>query len=250
MGNFHDPFAGTGSAFLYFADGFKGDRQIFISDSNPELINLWLCIQTDPLRVLKHLLEYKRPVFNNADSYYHERQVFNQQYKGSYDYERSARMIYLIQASFNGLWRVNVDGEMNTPFGSHTKITLPTENDLMAIADLLQKAVIKHQTFEESLKVVQPKDVVYLDPPYIEVNKNSFTKYTTKGFSKEQQILLRQEADRLHGLGAYVYASNSDTPLSRELWSGWKIAELTRSGCMNSDANKRQRVGELLFYRR
>jgi DNA adenine methylase len=249
VGDFHDPFVGTGSAFLYFADGFRGDRKIFVSDSNPELINIWLCIRDDPLRLLRSLLEYKRPVFNSAESYYDERQIFNQQFKGFYDYELAARMIYLIQAGFNSLWRVNSDGEMNTPFGSQKRIDLPTENDLTALSVLLQKATIKHQPFEESLKDAQPNDVVYLDPPYIEVKKNSFNKYTTKGFSKEQQVLLRQEADRLHDLGAYVYVSNSDTPLSREIWSGWKIAELTRSGCMNSDATKRQRVGELLFYK-
>lgn len=250
VGDFHDPFVGTGSSFLYLADGFTGDRKIYISDSNPELINLWRCIETDPLRLLKHLLEYKRPIFNSADSYYHEREVFNKQYKGCYDYERAARMLYLIQAGFNSLWRVNSSGEMNTPFGSQKRILLPTEDQLSAMSALLKNAIIKRQSFEESLRSVKPNDLVYLDPPYIEVSKTSFTKYTTKGFSKEQQILLRQEADRLHALGAHVVASNSDTPLSRELWSGWEIAEITRSGCMNCDATKRQRVGELVFYKK
>ena len=49
VGDFHDPFAGTGSAFLYLADGFKGDRKIHVSDSNPDLINLWNCIKEDYL---------------------------------------------------------------------------------------------------------------------------------------------------------------------------------------------------------
>ena len=250
VGNFHDPFVGTGSAFLYFADGFKGDRQIFIGDDNPDLINLWDCIKDDPLRLLSCLLDYKRPEANTAEFYYNERKGFNEStvYGGGTPYSRAASMLYLIQASFNSLWRANLDGEMNAPFGDHKRIILPTENDLEALSTLLQRANIRHQSFEESLKAVKPKDVVYLDPIYIKVNKNSFTKYTSKGFSEEQQILLRQEADRLHSLGAYVYASNSDTPLSREIWRGWQIAELTRSGCMNSDATKRQRVGELLFY--
>lgn len=250
VGNFHDPFVGTGSAFLYFADGFKGDRRIYISDSNPDLINLWDCIMDDPLELLIELIPYKKPSVNTADFFYAEREVFNRaSVKDCDKYERSAMMIYLIQACFNSLWRVNEKGEMNTSFGSQKQIPLPTENDLVAIADLLQKATIRHQSFEESLQAVKPSDVVYLDPPYVEVKKDSFNKYTTKGFSREQQVLLRQEADRLHELGAYVYASNSDTPLSREIWDGWKIAELTRSGCMNSDATKRQRVGELLFYK-
>lgn len=256
VGNFHDPFVGTGSAFLYFADGFRGDRKIFVSDDNPDLINLWFCIKESPIELLGHLLDYKQPSFNHPDSYYPERELFNHpdrdpasQICGRPNHKRAARMVYLIQAGFNSLWRVNEDGEMNNPFGSQKQIPLPTENDLEALSALLQKATIKHQSFEESLKSVQPKDVVYLDPPYIGIKKNSHNKYTTKGFSKEQQILLRQEADRLHDLGAYVYVSNSDTPLSREIWSGWKIAELTRSGCMNSDATKRQRVGELLFYK-
>lgn len=252
VGDFHDSFVGTGSSFLYLADGFTGDRKIYISDSNPDLVNLWLCIQDDPLSLLSCLLKYKRPEANTADFYYNERRGFNESsiYGGGTPFSRAAEMLYLIQASYNSLWRVNCSGEMNTPFGDQKKIPLPTEEQLLAISALLKNAIIKHQSFEESLQSVKPNDLVYLDPPYIEVSKTSFTKYTTKGFSKEQQILLRQEADRLHALGAHVVASNSDTPLSRELWSGWDIAEITRSGCMNCDATKRQRVRELVFYKK
>lgn len=249
-GDFHDPFAGTGSSFLYLADGFKGDRQIYISDANPELINLWQCIKEDPLELLSWLLKYKKPVFNLKDVYLQERAIFNGQALGfSNQYCYAARMLYLIQASFNSLWRVNADGKMNTPFGRQNKVLLPSEEQLIELSALLQNAVIKCQSFEEALKAVKPKDIVYLDPPYVEVNKNSFTKYTTKGFSKEQQMFLRQEGDRLHDLGAYVVASNSDTALTREIWTGWEIKELTRSGCINCDASKRQRVGELIFYK-
>jgi DNA adenine methylase len=250
VGNFHDPFAGTGSAFLHFADGFKGDRKIFISDSNPDLIHLWLCIQNDPLELLKELIPFKKESANSKAFFIECRKRFNDENACVGEYERSALMVFLIQAGFNSLWRVNKKGKMNVPFGSQKRIPLPTEGRLEALSTLLKKAIIVHQPFEDALKVVQPKDVVYLDPPYIEVAKHSFVKYTTKGFSRDQQMLLRQEADRLHELGAHVFASNSDTPLSREIWTGWDIAELTRSGCMNSDATKRQRVGELLFYRR
>lgn len=250
VGDFHDPFAGTGSSFLYLANGFRGDRKIYISDSNPDLVNVWRCIEERPLELLSWLLKYKQPIFNSRESYEQERTAFNvYSLEHSNPYCRAARMLYLIQASYNSLWRVNNSGKMNTPFGRQNQIPLPTEDQLVAIAALLEKAVIKQQSFEDALKAVKPKDLVYLDPPYIEVNKNSFTKYTTKGFSKEQQVFLRQEADRLHELGAFVYASNSDTPLSREIWSGWKTTELTRSGCMNSDATKRQRVGELVFHK-
>lgn len=242
---------GTGSSFLYLADGFKGDRQIHISDSNPELVNLWGCIKEDPLTLLYCLLPYKRPEANSPDFYYKERESFNisATFGGATPFSRTASMLYLIQASFNSLWRVNANGEMNTPFGKQNRILLPTEEQLFAIADLLQNATIKHQSFEDALKLVKPKDLVYLDPPYVKVKPNSHDKYTVDGFSKEQQVLLRQEADRLHSLGAYVVASNSDTALTREIWSGWSVCELTRSGCMNSDASKRQRVGELVFYR-
>ena len=250
VGDFHDPFAGTGSAFLHFANGFKGDRQIYISDSNPDLVNLWKCIQQEPLELLYCLFKYKRTEANTNEFYLIHRSWFNEIPLERCDpYTRAAMMLYLIQACFNSLWRVNKSGGMNTPYGKQNRVILPTENDLMAIAELLQKAVIRDQSFEEALKVVKPNDLVYLDPPYVEVNKNSFTKYTTKGFSRDQQILLRNEADRLYDLGAFVYASNSDTALTREIWSGWKTEELMRSGCMNSDATKRQSVKELLFYR-
>ena len=77
VGNFHDPFVGTGSAFLYFADGFKGDRQIFIGDDNPDLINLWDCIKEDYLRLLYCLFEYKTDEANTKDFFLEQRKWFN-----------------------------------------------------------------------------------------------------------------------------------------------------------------------------
>lgn len=251
IGDFHDPFVGTGSAFLYFANGFRGDRKIYISDSNPDLINLWRCIKEDYLSLLYCLFPYKRAEANTKEFFDEQRAWFNAMPFDVCDpYPRAASMVYLIQACFNSLWRVNSSGQMNAPFGRQNRIILPTEDQLAAIAELLKSAVIGNQPFEDSLKSVKPSDVVYLDPPYVEINKNSFTKYTTKGFSRDQQVLLRQEADRLHSLGAYVYASNSDAALTREIWQGWEVKELTRSGCMNSDATKRQGVKELLFFKK
>jgi hypothetical protein len=46
--------------------------------------------------------------------------------------------------------------------------------------------------------------------------------------------------------GVHCVLSNSDTPLARELYAGFPIVELTRSGNISCKGNGRQRVGEIL----
>jgi DNA adenine methylase len=94
---------------------------------------------------------------------------------------------------------------------------------------------------------VAPGDFVYFDPPYVPVTETaSFTGYTAGGFGGRKQHELAQAFRRLDRLGAHLLLSNSDTPVVRELYRGFKIEAVDARRSINSDASKRGPVGEVL----
>ncbi|RZK87992.1 MAG: DNA adenine methylase, partial [Pedobacter sp.] len=73
-------------------------------------------------------------------------------------------------------------------------------------------------------KFAEKGDFVFLDPPYEPVGKNSdFKRYTKEFFYHEDQIKLRQEFDRLVGIGCHVLLTNSDHPSIMQLYKDYEI---------------------------
>ena len=108
-----EPFVGAGSIFLRS----QYERYV-LNDINPDLINLFLCVQRD----VDSYIESVRPYFdgscNNPDSYYAIRNEFNQTRDV---YTRSVLFLYLNRFGYNGLCRYNSSGGYNVPFGRYVK---------------------------------------------------------------------------------------------------------------------------------
>ena len=96
------------------------------------------------------------------------------------------------------------------------------------------------------LPSVIPGDFVYLDPPYHPANSTSnFTEYNANGFSGEDQIAVRNAFRKLRDRGIKAMVSNSDCEFIRDLYAGFDIHEIQRSGAINSKASSRGKVTEL-----
>jgi DNA adenine methylase len=94
------------------------------------------------------------------------------------------------------------------------------------------------------LSKAETNDFVYLDPPY---DPSNFTAYTSKGFSREDQIQLANISRKLSDRGCRVLLSNSDTPFIRELYSDFSIKEVDAQRAINSKGSKRAGHKELLI---
>ena len=112
-------------------------------------------------------------------------------------------------------------------------------------------AVIQPSDYKQILlENAREGDFVYLDPPFDPPSSSSsFTSYTTSGFSKTDQKELSDVFSELNDRKCKVLLSNSDTPLTRELYSGFAqyFKEIKVSRAINCKASKRTGHKELLI---
>ncbi len=236
---YHEPFLGGGASFFRLQP-----RSAILSDANADLIATYRAIRDVPEDVIAEL----RELTYDAETYARVRHLFNLD-RNAVAHLRAAWFLYLNKTCFNGLFRVNADGEFNVPMGRYLKPTICDEAAIYACSQALNGGDVCLLCSDfESCGVIDVDDFCYFDPPYASTNGTAdFTGYTADGFGEADQRRLAVWFRRLAGRGVLVAASNSDTPLVRELYAGYRIHEVSRSGSMNSRASARGRVAEVLI---
>lgn len=225
---YYEPFFGGGA--LFFA---LSPANAVISDLNPELINVYISIRDDVESVIGHLKKYK----NDEDSFYEARKKDWLKMKPS---QAAARTIYLNKTCFNGLYRVNKKGGFNVPFGKYKNPKIVDAENLRLVSEFLKKTKIKCDDYLKVLKNAKPKDLIFLDPPYLPISEFSdFKRYTKEQFHLEDHKKLAAEIQRLDRLGCYIILTNSNSPLVYDLYRGFNIEVIKTRRNINSKANRR-----------
>lgn len=226
-----EPFIGGGA--LFFA--LQPEKAI-IGDSNPELINLYECLGKNPDAVIRHLKKFK----NTETDFYKIRRL---RFAALEKYFAAARTIYLNRTCFNGLYRVNKNGDFNVPFGRYKNPSICQAENLLAVSDLLSETKIIRADYLKTLSLAKPNDLVFLDPPYLPVSDSAdFKRYTKEQFSEDDHRQLASEVHRLHRLGCHVIITNSNHPLVMDLYKPYEIEVVNTR--RNISSNKSTRIGE------
>lgn len=232
---YYEPF--LGGAALFFA---LTPTQSTLADANVGLINCYTQIRDNPDAVIAHLSQMK----NSAEVYYEIRNS-----KPTDSIAAAARLIYLTTLSFNGIHRVNLQGEFNVPYGrkSHLKVCNPVR--IYSASASLSRADLMHGDFEVALANAATGDLVYLDPPYtVAHGNNGFIKYNAKMFSWEDQIRLADVAHELAQRGCYVFVSNASHPSIEGLYTDFRSKQVVRASVIAASARHRGFVTECIYY--
>lgn len=236
---YFEPFIGGGALFFELQP-----EQAYISDMNEELINLYSVVRDNVYELIKDLSKHEV-----SKEYFLEIRNIDrtEQYTELSDVERASRFIYLNRTCFNGMYRVNSQGQFNVPFGHYKNPRIIDENNLLNCSELLKKTEIKCADFSEILTKVKKGDLVYFDPPYVPLNEtSSFTSYTKDGFDINMQFKLRDVCDELDNKGVKFMLSNSDTKLVNELYANYEIKKVFASRQINANADGRGKITEVL----
>ncbi len=236
---YFEPFIGGGALFFELQP-----EQAYISDMNEELINLYSIVRDNVYELIDDLSKHEV-----SKEYFLEIRNIDrtEQYTELSDVERASRFIYLNRTCFNGMYRVNSQGQFNVPFGHYKNPRIIDENNLLNCSELLKKTEIKCADFSEILTKVKKGDWVYFDPPYVPLNEtSSFTSYTKDGFDINMQFKLRDVCDELDNKGVKFMLSNSDTKLVNELYVNYEIKKVFASRQINANADGRGKITEVL----
>ncbi len=244
---YHEPFLGGGAVFFALrGGGYSGPATL--ADASAELIACFTAIRDDIDELIAQLRRLE-------DTYLHA----SDRAKVYYDVrarvpmvpvDRAARMMFLNRTCYNGLYRVNRQGEFNVPHGRYVTPRIIDEPNLRACSAALQGVDLRCEDFEAACDRAEPGDFVYLDPPYQPLSRtSSFTSYTAGAFGTVEQERLRDCFERLTARGVAAVLSNSDHACMRDLYGehGYLIEEVSMSRAINSVGSRRTAVAELLI---
>ncbi|MBD2292429.1 DNA adenine methylase [Anabaena sphaerica FACHB-251] len=233
---YYEPFLGGGAVFFHLQP-----TKAVLTDINADLITTYRCVRDNVEGLIELLQKHKQQ--HERDYYYDVRS-----YPEGTNLEKAARFIYLNKTCFNGLYRVNSQGKFNVPLGRYQNPGICQEDVLRIASKALYKAEIKHADFTEVLNsAINSNDFVFFDPPYYPLSGTSyFTAYSTYAFGEIQQIQLRDVFAELAKRGVKVMLSNSDCEFTRDLYHEFNIYRISAARSINSNANKRGNISEVL----
>lgn len=233
-GCYYEPFLGCGALLLHL----EPERAI-VGDVNKQLINLWLQIR-DNLSILLQEVRWLDQTPCTKDRYVKVRYEYNLLKERS-STAIAATTLWLNAHCFNGLYRVNSDGDFNVPWNKKTTGSPLDVNNLQTMSSYLKKVDIKIRDYKETCATVEEGDFVYFDPPYDPVPDTiGFTEYTGNGFETKDQEELAALVHDLTERNVSVMLSNNDTPLIRNLYSPYKIETVQVRRNVNRDGTNRK----------
>lgn len=126
---YYEPFVGAGAVLFDMQP-----KKAVINDANEELINVYRVIKNNIDELIFDLKEH----INEEDYYYDVRKLDRtKEYKNMSDVKKASRILFLNKTCYNGLFRVNQQGEFNVPFGRYKNPNIVNEETLRAVHDYL-----------------------------------------------------------------------------------------------------------------
>ena len=236
---YFEPFIGGGALFFELQP-----ENAYISDMNEELINLYSVVRDNVYDLILDLSKHEV-----SKEYFLEIRNIDRtkKYNKLTNVQRASRFIYLNRTCFNGLYRVNSQGQFNVPFGYYKNPRILDADNLLNCSELLKKTEIICADFSEILNKVKKGDFVYFDPPYVPLNEtSSFTSYTKDGFNIDMQFKLKEVCDELDSMGVMFMLSNSDTKFVNELYANYEVKKVFASRQINANVDGRGKITEVL----
>ena len=238
--NYYEPFLGGGSFYIFLRNNNLINNKAFLSDSNNELINAFNVVKNNIEELIESLKKHK-----NNKKYYYE--IRSSSFENNV--EAASRFIYLNRTSYNGIYRVNLKGEYNVPYGNKKYKALFDFDNLRQVSRLIQNDEFECCDFSKSIKNARKGDLVFFDPPYtIAHENNNFVKYNQKIFSWNDQILLKKIAKKLHENDINYILTNANHESINNLYENFSNKSIhNRYSLIGGKGAQRKKYSELVI---
>lgn len=230
-----EPFAGSACLFFHL-----GPQMALLGDINDELLATYRHVRLRYSEVWGLLRKMRK----GEGEYYKIRALNPNRLSPA---KRAARFIYLNRYCFNGLYRTNLHGDFNVPYGGHASGSLPSSEALQRASSLLRRATLINGDFEKVLDRVQRGDFVYMDPPFSVSERRVFKEYDASVFGWKDIIRLRQRMDILAKTGIPFVVSYVQSREAEYLAKGFKVSAVCVRRNISGFLASRSKCQELLI---
>lgn len=238
-----EPFAGAAALFCHLEPKGKA----ILCDANVDLMITYKVIRENP----KELARRMSLMVVSEKNYYDVRSSIP-----SNEMDMAVRFLFLNRYGVNGMWRVNKDGNMNTPWDHRRSHVPPGSHDFVVgisklselfnpSMDLNAKMLIAGN-YTNATTLAKTGDLIFMDPPYAPFTKSGHTGYTAGGFTWDDQIALRDEFVRLDKMGCHVVLTNSDIPEIRHLYRFYNLDSVSTKASVARSSGQGS-YGELII---
>ncbi len=246
FGRYYEPFAGGGAVFFALEREERLQEGAVLLDICKPLIEAYEAVRdsVEALIIELDVLQNEYAKKRDKAFFYDVREHVNIE---GWD---PARFIFLNRTCFNGLFRLNRKGRFNVPEGRYKNPRICDALGLRQASEALQEVRLASGDFAsmENLEHAQPGDLVYFDPPYVPVKADSFTKYSSDGFTPDDHERLASLAEKLVQNGVHVVVSNSDVEWVRHRYQSFEQHTIWADRMINSKKGGRdQAVTELIL---
>ncbi|KAG8154163.1 DNA adenine methylase [Burkholderia catarinensis] len=235
-GTYFEPFLGGGAMFFKLRP-----HKAVLADMNRELIETYSAIAENYQSVHRRIRKYHD--MHSVEQYYSVRALAPRNRN-----DLAARFIYLNRTCWNGLYRVNKNGQFNVPIGTKSNVLLDTD-DWPTVSAALRQAKLLVSDFEPIIDQAKRNDIVFADPPYtVKHNNNGFIKYNENIFAWQDQVRLRDALLRAKKRGAHIFCTNADHSSIREIYEEqFTVTSVARGSVISGKADGRGKTSELLI---
>src|SRR5882724_10222435 len=235
-GTYFEPFLGGGAVFFHTLP-----KRSVLADINGELISTYRAVRNNPAGVTRILRRYAV----TPETYYRIRRS-----EPKSPDARAARFLYLNRTAFGGIYRLNLMGAFNVPYGGGDRTPeLLWKTDILEVASKALRVVqLKVSDFEPIVDSAGTGDVVYSDPTYtVAHDNNGFVRYNERNFLWSDQERLADAAFRAARRGAMVLITNAHHASIKQLYRGARFETLSRVSTVTPYSELRRSVEELLI---
>lgn len=254
-----EPFVGGGGMLFHMLVHHKNIRRIVINDINVDLMHCYQLIKTNPKLLIEELKQIETDFnhFTDQESrkfyYYNMRQLYN---SGTMTKDqRAACFIFLNRTCFNGLYRENMNGKFNVPFGKIKNPRICDTETILADQKALSRVDIYVGNYSKMISHLgKGYNFLFLDPPYRPLTEtSSFMLYSKDGFGDKEQRNLKKFCDKLSHkecklmlCNSFSFDDNGDS-FFEKLYKGYWVKKIKAPRYINAYEKKREKETELLF---
>lgn len=256
-----EPFVGGGAVLIDILQKYDV-KESYAFDINIDLINCYNIIKNNVEELIEELLikenEFIKLEVNERQKYFYEvRKEYNSYriQENELSVKRAAEFIFLNRTCFNGLYRVNKNGEFNVPCGKYKNPTICDDKNLRNLSFLIRNVNFQYGDYKKSESIIDDNTFVYFDPPYRPLsNTSGFTSYTKEDFNDENQKELGAYFKKLDTKNAKLMLSNSNPKNTNindnffeDIYKEFNINEISAKRMINANSKGRGEISELLI---